>query len=93
MTDVARLCATVHGLVQGVYFRYFVQTEARRLGLTGYVRNIAGGAVEIEAEGAKQQLDELLEHVRIGPPQARVERMKVDWSDYSGHFDGFTIRY
>ena len=94
MTDLARLSATVHGRVQGVYFRYFVRNEARKLGLTGYVRNLAtGDAVEIKAEGQKRQLDKLLEQLKTGPPGARVKEVQVDWSDRSGQFDSFGIRY
>jgi acylphosphatase len=94
MADVAYLSATVYGRVQGVYFRYFVQNVARRLGLKGYARNIASGdAVEVQAEGEKQQLDKLLEQLKVGPPRARVERVEVKWADYSGRFDDFSVRY
>jgi len=94
MADVAHLSATVYGRVQGVYFRYFIQNVARRLGLKGYVRNIASGdAVEVQAEGEKQQLDKLLEQLKVGPPRARVERVEVKWADYSGQFDDFSVRY
>lgn len=94
MTDVARLSAMVYGRVQGVYFRNFVQSEARKLGLTGYVRNLASGdAVEVKAEGEKPQLEKLVEQLKIGPPRARVKRVEVDWSDYLGQFDIFGIRH
>jgi acylphosphatase len=94
MVDVARLSATVYGRVQGVYFRYFVRNEARRLSLKGYVRNLASGdAVEVQAEGKKPQLDRLLEQLKAGPPGAWVKRVEVDWSDYSGQFNDFKIRY
>lgn len=94
MGDEARLSAIVHGRVQGVYFRYFVRNEARRLGLRGYVRNLASGdAVEIRAEGEKPQLDELVEELKTGPPGASVKRIETDWSEYTGQFDSFTIKY
>jgi acylphosphatase len=94
MADVARLSATVYGRVQGVFFRYFVQNVARSLGLKGYVRNLASGdAVEVQAEGEKQQLNKLLGQLEIGPPGARVERVEVKWADYSGQFDDFSVRY
>jgi acylphosphatase len=94
MADVAHLSATVYGRVQGVYFRYFVQNVAGRLGLKGYVRNLASGdAVEVQAEGEKQQLNKLLEQLKLGPPRARVERVEVKWADYSGQFDDFSVRY
>lgn len=94
MDDVAHLSATVYGRVQGVFFRYFVRNEASELGLKGYVRNLAGGdAVEVQAEGEKRQLNKLLDQLKVGPPGARVERVEVEWSDYSGRFDDFSIRY
>lgn len=91
---VARLSATVYGRVQGVYFRYFIRNVARKLSLKGYVRNLASGdAVEVQAEGEKPQLDRLLEQLKAGPPGAWVKRVEVDWSDYSGQFTDFSIRY
>lgn len=94
MANMAHLSATVYGRVQGVFFRSFVQNVARGLGLRGYVRNLArGDAVEVQAEGEKEQLDKLLEQLKVGPPEARVERMETRWLDYSGKFDDFTIRY
>jgi acylphosphatase len=94
MADMARLSITVYGRVQGVYFRYFVRNVARNLGLKGYVRNLASGdAVEIKAEGQKPQLDELMEQLKVGPPGARVKRVEIDWSGYTGQFDNFGIRY
>ncbi len=94
MADVARLSATVYGRVQGVLFRYFVQNEARELGLEGYVCNLASGdAVEVQAEGERRQLNKLLGQLKLGPPGARVERVEVEWADYSGQFSDFSIRY
>jgi len=91
---MARLSATVYGRVQGVYFRYFVRNTARELGLQGYVRNLGSGdVVEVQAEGEKLQLDRLLEQLKVGPPAARVKKMEIDWSDYSGQFTNFSIRY
>jgi acylphosphatase len=94
MADMAHFSAAVYGRVQGVYFRYFVRNEARKLGLTGYVRNLASGdAIEVQAEGEKLQLDKLLVQLKTGPPEAWVKKVEIDWSDYSGQFDGFRIRY
>lgn len=94
MSDLARLSATVYGRVQGVCFRYFVLLEARKLDLRGYVRNcVSGDAVEVRAEGEKPRLDELLERLEVGPSEARVKRVEADWSDYSGRFANFTVRY
>lgn len=90
--DLAHLSATVYGRVQGVYFRHFVCNAARRLGLAGYVRNLAGGnAVEVEAEGARPQLQDLLRQIRIGPPGARVTEVEESWTDHSGSFADFSV--
>jgi acylphosphatase len=94
ITDGAHLSATVYGRVQGVYFRYFVRNTARKLGLKGYVRNLAsGGAVEVQAEGDKPQLNKLLEQLKVGPPGAWVKGVEIDWADYSGQFTDFSVRY
>ncbi|HUX47687.1 MAG TPA: acylphosphatase [Dehalococcoidia bacterium] len=94
MADGAHLYAIVYGRVQGVFFRYFVRNVAKKLGLKGYVRNLASGdGVEVQAEGEKQQLNKLLEQLKVGPPGARVERAEVKWADYSQGFDDFSIRY
>jgi acylphosphatase len=94
MADMARLSATVYGRVQGVYFRYFVLKTARSLDLKGYVRNLeSGDAVEVQAEGEKPKLDRLIDQLKVGPPGARVRSVEIDWSDYSGRFTEFKIRY
>jgi len=94
MAEMAHLSATVYGRVQGVLFRSFAQNVARNLGLKGYTRNLtSGNAVEVQAEGDKQQLEKLVEYLKIGPSSARVERVEVDWSGYSGRFTDFDIRY
>lgn len=54
-------------------FRWFVVTEAERLGLAGWVRNNPDGSVELEAEGREESLAILRERVRVGPPAARVD--------------------
>ncbi len=94
MTDLASVKAVVYGYVQGVFFRDFVSRQATQLGLTGYVRNLPGGkAVEVHAEGERKQLEKLIGYINVGPPGARVERVETDWSDYSGSYARFSIRY
>jgi len=88
-----RFEATVHGRVQGVGFRYFVQRRAEALGLSGSVRNLRSGAVQLMAEGPEDDLKELLAAVRRGPPMAWVERVDVSWRDTRGEAGGFVIAY
>jgi acylphosphatase len=66
----------IRGRVQGVGFRYSCYTEARRLGLGGWVRNTPEGDVEVWLEGPiKEQLEAMLAWLRRGPPYARVDQM------------------
>ena len=89
----ARLTLQVTGLVIGVNFRWFTQRRALALGLTGWVRNCADAAVEITAEGHRKVLEQLLDAVRAGPPEAVVENVDAQWSTPSGEFHHFEIRY
>jgi acylphosphatase len=81
----------VRGRVQGVFFRASAQREAKRLGLTGWVRNRSDGSVEILAEGEEDQLKELIAWANRGPSAARVERVDVRWRSFSGDFFDFRI--
>jgi acylphosphatase len=49
--------------------------------------------VEVQAEGEKAKLERLIEHLKMGPPGARVERVETNWSEHSGAYADFTIRY
>ena len=88
-----RLRALARGRVQGVFFRQFARTHAQRLGLVGWVRNLPDGRTgEIVAEGPQTALEELLAHVRRGPPAAYVEDADVQWDSARGDFDRFEAR-
>ncbi|MDC0683999.1 MULTISPECIES: acylphosphatase [Sorangium] len=81
----------VRGRVQGVFFRASTQREAKRLGLTGWVKNRSDGAVEVLAEGEEDELKELIAWANRGPSAARVERVDVRWRGFSGDFFDFRI--
>lgn len=94
MAEKAALRVVVCGQVQGVMFRDFTRRQAERLGLSGYVRNLPGGrAVEIEAEGERARLEEILKIVQRGPPRAVVESVSPTWGEYSGRYRDFSIRF
>jgi acylphosphatase len=82
--DLERFIARVEGRVQGVGFRYFAHDRACALGLAGSVRNLPSGAVEVEAEGPRAALEQLLRDLRQGPPAARVAGVGVDWVPAKG---------
>jgi len=70
---------TIHGRVQGVGYRFFAQDIAKRLHLTGWVRNLSDGKVEAYAEGPRIVIDEWISHLEKGPPMSRVEDIQVQW--------------
>jgi acylphosphatase len=88
-----RLHAVVHGDVQGVGFRYFVQRRAQQLGLTGWVRNNDDGTVELVAEGGADQLEQLKRALQEGPRMARVSRVETQWSNGTGNLRGFELAW
>jgi len=88
-----RLRLLIKGRVQGVGFRYSAVAAARRLGLTGWVRNTFDGDVELVAEGPENQLRRLLSWCHDGPPGALVTGVEEQWLPYTGTFKGFGITY
>jgi acylphosphatase len=94
MADLASVQVIVYGYVQGVFFRDFTSRRARELGLTGYVRNLRDiEALEVQAEGERKQLEKLISYLEVGPPRAKVTRVVTNWSEYTGSYSGFKIRY
>ncbi len=83
----------ISGLVQGVFFRSFVRSEARIRQVTGWVKNLPDGRVEAVLEGEREKIEELIKLCHQGPPGARVEGVSVEWEKYSGRFKDFEIRY
>lgn len=91
-TDKARLHAVVKGSVQGVGFRYFVLDAAVALGLSGWVRNLWDGDVELIAEGEREALEKLLPILRRGPRVAHVSGVDFEWGEYTGKFASFNVK-
>ena len=83
----------VYGIVQGVFFRYNTKRLADQLGVSGWVRNLPDGRVEAYFEGEEDAVRRMVEWCHVGPPLARVERVEVEWGEYTGRYMGFTIRY
>ena len=89
----ARAHVFVSGRVQGVFFRDHTRRWASSLGLTGWVRNVYDGRVELIAEGEKGKVESLIDRLREGPPIARVENIEVTWEEYTGEFSDFRVTY
>ncbi|MDR0551747.1 MAG: acylphosphatase [Spirochaetaceae bacterium] len=85
--------AVVSGRVQGVGFRYRAKEEADKLKISGWVRNLNNGDVEVYAEGTEAQLTSFLGWLNKGPPWAHVENVGVQWlNTSSGKHNRFVIR-
>lgn len=93
---MATVCtlAWVHGMVQGVGFRYSTQREAQHLGLKGYVRNMDDGCVEVLACGEAEQVEKLVSWLKAGGPRsARVEKVLTEPHHLDREWTNFGIRY
>jgi len=81
----------VRGRVQGVGFRYFVLQRADSMGIAGWVRNRPDGAVEVEAEGSRPELERLVAAVSRGPAGANVTAVEQEWSERVPCHRGFRV--
>jgi acylphosphatase len=77
--------------VQGVFYRQSTVLEATRLGLSGTVRNLSDGSVEVVAEGGRDEVEALVAWCRRGPPSARVEALEVMWEPPTGEAGPFSV--
>jgi acylphosphatase len=93
MSDYARVHAVVRGVVQGVGFRFFVVHVARRYDLTGWVRNLGDGSVEVTAEGERGMLNDFVGELKVGPAASRVTDVITTPGSYTGEFDRFDVRF
>jgi acylphosphatase len=81
----------VRGRVQGVGFRYFVLRRADTMGISGWVRNRVDGAVELEAEGPRTELERLVAAVTRGPAGAHVTAVEQEWIERVPCHRGFRV--
>lgn len=82
----------IDGRVQGVGFRWAAFSEAQRLGLSGWVRNLPDGAVETLVQGDPDRVEALVGWLRSGPPGAEVECFMIESVPVDPGADGFAIR-
>jgi acylphosphatase len=81
----------IKGAVQGVFFRKFTKEKADLLGLKGYTINLESGEIEIYAEGEKDNLEKLLNHLKKGPSHAQIRDVKIEEKKWSGEFKDFKV--
>jgi protein-L-isoaspartate(D-aspartate) O-methyltransferase len=83
---------TVHGRVQGVYYRASARAEGARLGLRGWAKNMSDGTVALHLQGDPAFVDTMLDWCRSGPPAAQVGRLEVTDAEPDGTLHGFEVR-
>ena len=83
----------ISGLVQGVGYRWFVSRKAQEYNLTGYVKNLYSGDVEVEVEGHKPMILDFVRDLRVGPRSGHVTDMKIDWGEYEGRYGSFDVKF
>jgi len=83
----------VKGRVQGVGFRWFVQQRAKNFAVSGYVKNLDNGDVEIEAEGDRGRVEELIKSVKVGPTFSKVRDVIIEWQQSTGKYDSFDTTF
>ncbi len=79
------------GHVQGVGFRYTAKTVAAGFELTGTVRNLPDGSVELVAEGARGELEAFRDAIRGAGLAGFIHGERIDWADAKNEFKGFEI--
>jgi acylphosphatase len=91
--ESVRIHALAMGTVQGVGFRYFVLKTAKAAGLTGFVRNLRDGSVEILAEGPREELERFVRDISEGPRCGLVRDVQVTWTASTGEFASFEVGF
>ena len=81
----------ITGKVQGVGFRFFVQQQAQKLGINGWVSNKSNGDVEALAQGEKADLEQFIAKVKEGPTFSRVDNVNLEWMNKGEQYFGFEI--
>ncbi len=89
--ELIRVRVLIDGRVQGVAYRFYAEKSASRLGITGWVRNLEDGRVEVLAEGSAGDIAGFLERLKEGPSLARVEGFDVRREPATGEFRDFRI--
>jgi acylphosphatase len=83
----------VSGMVQGVGYRFFTSRLARQMGLTGWVKNLSGGQVEICIEGPRGLIESFIKDLKTGNAHARVQDVHVEWHPFSDRYKTFDVTF
>lgn len=86
-----RVHVFIAGRVQGVFFRESTRIKADEYGVSGLVRNLRDGRVEVLAEGEAARVKQMVDFLKEGPPRSKVNRIDIEEQDYVGEFNSFSI--
>ena len=90
MTKLARIL--IEGRLQGMHFRLKTEEKARQLGLTGFVRVLSDGRIEIEAQGQKDELEALLAWCQEEPHSSQIKSILYRYDEIIKPYSGFSVR-
>ena len=80
-------------MVQGVGFRFTAERIAVSLGLSGWVRNLFDGNVEVVCEGEESVLVDFINKMKSGPMKNYIKNAQITWQESTGEFTDFTVRF
>lgn len=82
----------IHGKVQGVFYRVYTQEKAEKLELTGWVKNMPDGTVEVCLQGKEDAINKMIEWCREGSPSSKVEDIKIERGAAQEELSEFEVR-
>jgi len=88
-----RVHVFISGRVQGVFFRSQTRREAKKIGITGWIKNLADGRVEAVFEGEEKQIKTMIEWARKGPLFAKVNGIEFEYEEPSEELSDFEIAF
>ena len=91
LEDTLTVNMKITGKVQGVGFRFFVQQQAQKLGINGWVSNKSNGDVEALAQGEKADLEQFIAKIKEGPSFSRIDNVNLEWMNKGEQYFGFEI--
>ncbi len=93
MTEKQQIKLNITGRVQGVFYRAETQKQADKLGIKGYVKNLANGSVEAVIEGEPSVVSQMIEWCRKGPAISKVNSVETQEISSNSSYSTFEVRY
>jgi acylphosphatase len=92
MTKQVRARILIEGRLQAMNFRYHTQQQARKLGLTGFVRTLSDGRIEIEAQGNEDNVEQLLGWCQEEPQSSQIKSILYRYDEPYERYSDFNVR-